>query len=121
MKHKETYFTEPAKHFNFYDHGFTATVSDLRDLLGVPQWEENTEAEGIKFQWLRDYNGHLFLITSFEEAGAYDENDLHLFAIEAEHKSVAKKAFADIMRCYATMLVVKRDEKRMYDLDPNNY
>lgn len=53
---------------SFHDHTFTATVDDLRSVLGQPQFESNDGQDKVNFDWIMEtQDGTVFTVYDWKE------------------------------------------------------
>ena len=61
---------------SFHNHTFTATVDDLRNVLGQPKFESNDGQDKVNFDWIMETeDGEPFTVYDWKEYRQLDENE----------------------------------------------
>jgi len=84
---------------SFFNTTFSATVQDLRKILGIPQCEQNDGEDKVNFEWVLETNdGDVFTVYDWKEYHVIDEEmediDWH---IGGHSRRVTKKALEEIV------------------------
>jgi hypothetical protein len=83
---------------SFFNTTFSATVQDLRKILGIPQCEQNDGEDKVNFEWVMETNdGEVFTVYDWKEYHVIDEEmediDWH---IGGHSRRVTEKALEEI-------------------------
>jgi hypothetical protein len=71
------YTTKSAAGTSFHGDTFTATVSDLRKILGAPKFENNDGKDKTNFDWtMETEDGKIFTVYDWKYYRPLDENEL---------------------------------------------
>ena len=94
MKHT----SKSANGTSFHDTTFTATVQDLRKILGIPQCEQNDGEDKVNFEWVMETNdGEVFTVYDWKEYHAIDELEEEIdWHIGGNSRNVTEKALKEI-------------------------
>lgn len=61
---------------SFHDHTFTATVAELRRVLGQPKFESNDGEDKVNFDWIMETeDGEVFTVYDWKEYRQLDEDE----------------------------------------------
>lgn len=83
---------------SFHETTFSATVEDLREILGIPRHQNNSGEDKVNFEWvLETEDGEVFTVYDWKEYHEIDEEmediDWH---IGGETKAITEKALEEI-------------------------
>jgi hypothetical protein len=83
---------------SFHDHTFTATVDDLRNVLGQPQCEQNDGQDKCNFDWtMETEDGTIFTVYDWKEYRALQEGEIVEWHIGGKSRSDTEKALTEII------------------------
>ena len=84
---------------SFHDHTFTATVDDLRNVLGQPQFESNDGEDKNNFDWIMETeDGEVFTVYDWKEYRQLDENEDIEWHIGGRSGLTTGKALSEITK-----------------------
>ena len=82
---------------SFHDHTFTATVDDLRNVLGQPQFESNDGEDKNNFDWVMEtQDGTVFTVYDWKEYRRLAEDEVIEWHIGGRSGADTEKAFLEI-------------------------
>lgn len=82
---------------SFYNHTFTATVEDLRNLLGKPEYESNCGDDKTNFDWLMETeSGNVFTVYDWKEYRSLREDEVVEWHIGGASDLVTREALLEI-------------------------
>jgi hypothetical protein len=88
------------KHANgtsFHDHTFTATVDDLRHVLGEPDFESNDGEDKNNFDWIMETeDGDVFTVYDWKEYRQLAEDEVIEWHIGGRSGLITEKALLEI-------------------------
>ena len=83
---------------SFHDHTFTATVDDLRNVLGQPKFESNDGQDKCNFDWIMETeDGTIFTVYDWKEYRALQEGEIVEWHIGGKSRSDTEKALTEII------------------------
>lgn len=84
---------------SFYGITFTATVQDLRKVLGEPTFETNDGEDKVNFEWeMETEEGEVFTVYDWKEYRVIDEDEIiewHIGSHKAVTSAIAVNEIAD--------------------------
>jgi len=84
---------------SFHDHTFTATVDDLRNVLGQPKFESNDGQDKCNFDWIMETeDGTVFTVYDWKEYRQLDENEDIEWHIGGRSGLTTGKALSEITK-----------------------
>ncbi len=84
---------------SFHDHTFTATVDDLRNVLGQPKFESNDGQDKVNFDWIMETeDGEPFTVYDWKEYRQLDENEDIEWHIGGRSGLTTGKALSEITK-----------------------
>ena len=84
---------------SFHDHTFTATVDDLRNVLGQPNFESNDGEDKVNFDWIMETeDGEVFTVYDWKEYRQLDENEDIEWHIGGRSGLTTGKALSEITK-----------------------
>ena len=84
---------------SFHNHTFTATVDDLRNVLGQPQFESNDGEDKNNFDWIMETeDGEVFTVYDWKEYRQLDENEDIEWHIGGRSGLTTGKALSEITK-----------------------
>ena len=84
---------------SFHDHTFTATVDDLRNVLGQPKFESNDGQDKCNFDWIMETeDGEVFTVYDWKEYRQLDENEDIEWHIGGRSGLTTGKALSEITK-----------------------
>ena len=82
---------------SFHDHTFTATVDDLRNVLGQPQFESNDGEDKNNFDWIMEtQDGTVFTVYDWKEYRQLAEDEVIEWHIGGRSGADTEKALLEI-------------------------
>jgi hypothetical protein len=82
---------------SFHDHTFTATVDDLRNVLGQPKFESNDGQDKCNFDWIMETeDGTVFTVYDWKEYRQLAEDETIEWHIGGRSGSDTEKALLEI-------------------------
>jgi len=85
---------------SFHDQTITTTPQALIDLIGHPQWEDNTGDDKVNFDWSCELeDGTYFTIYDWKEYRSLNLNERIEFHIGGMNKSDTVKARQALISC----------------------
>ena len=82
---------------SFHDHTFTATVDDLRNVLGQPQFESNDGEDKNNFDWIMEtQDGTVFTVYDWKEYRRLEEDEVIEWHIGGRSGADTEKALLEI-------------------------
>ena len=84
---------------SFHNHTFTATVDDLRNVLGEPYCEQNDGEDKVNFDWIMETeDGEVFTVYDWKEYRQLDENEDIEWHIGGRSGLTTGKALSEITK-----------------------
>ena len=84
---------------SFHNHTFTATVDDLRNVLGQPKFESNDGQDKSNFDWIMETeDGEVFTVYDWKEYRQLDENEDIEWHIGGRSGLTTGKALSEITK-----------------------
>ena len=84
---------------SFHDHTFTATVDDLRNVLGQPQFESNDGEDKNNFDWIMETeDGEVFTVYDWKEYRRLEEDEVIEWHIGGRSGLITEKALLEIRK-----------------------
>ena len=84
---------------SFHNHTFTATVDDLRNVLGQPKFESNDGEDKNNFDWIMETeDGEVFTVYDWKEYRQLDENEDIEWHIGGRSGLTTGKALSEITK-----------------------
>lgn len=82
---------------SFHNHTFTATVDDLRNVLGQPQFESNDGEDKNNFDWIMETeDGEPFTVYDWKEYRPLAEDEVIEWHIGGRSGLTTEKALLEI-------------------------
>ena len=82
---------------SFHDHTFIATVDDLRNVLGQPQFESNDGEDKNNFDWIMETeDGEPFTVYDWKEYRRLEEDEVIEWHIGGRSGADTEKALLEI-------------------------
>ena len=82
---------------SFHNHTFTATVDDLRNVLGQPQFESNDGEDKNNFDWIMETeDGEPFTVYDWKEYRPLAEYEVIEWHIGGRSGLITEKALLEI-------------------------
>ena len=82
---------------SFRNHTFTATVDDLRNVLGQPQFESNDGEDKNNFDWIMETkDGTVFTVYDWKEYRRLEEDEVIEWHIGGRSGADTEKALLEI-------------------------
>ena len=82
---------------SFHNHTFTATVDDLRNVLGQPQFESNDGEDKNNFDWIMETeDGTVFTVYDWKEYRRLEEDEVIEWHIGGRSGADTEKALLEI-------------------------
>ena len=82
---------------SFHNHTFTATVDDLRNVLGQPQFESNDGEDKNNFDWIMEtQDGTVFTVYDWKEYRRLEEDEVIEWHIGGRSGADTEKALLEI-------------------------
>ena len=82
---------------SFHDHTFTATVDDLRNVLGQPQFESNDGEDKNNFDWVMEtQDGTVFTVYDWKEYRQLAEDEVIEWHIGGRSGADTEKALLEM-------------------------
>ena len=83
---------------SFHNTTFSATVGDLRKILGEPCCEQNDGEDKVNFEWVMETNdGEVFTVYDWKEYHVIDELEEEIdWHIGGNSRNVTEKALKEI-------------------------
>ena len=82
---------------SFHDHTFIATVSDLRHVLGEPDFESNDGEDKNNFDWIMETeDGEVFTVYDWKEYRPLPEDEVIEWHIGGRSGLITEKALLEI-------------------------
>ena len=82
---------------SFHNHTFTATVADLRRVLGQPKFESNDGEDKVNFEWVMETEaGDVFTVYDWKEYRSIDEDEDIEWHIGGHSGGVTEMALKEI-------------------------
>ena len=93
MKHT----SKSANGTSFHDTTFSATVGDLRKILGEPCCEQNDGEDKVNFEWeMETDDGEVFTVYDWKEYRKLKEDEEIEWHIRGNSRGVTEKALEEI-------------------------
>ena len=84
---------------SFHNHTFTATVDDLRNVLGQPQFESNDGEDKNNFDWIMETeDGEPFTVYDWKEYRRLEEDEVIEWHIGGRSGLITEKALLEIRK-----------------------
>jgi hypothetical protein len=84
---------------SFHNHTFTATVDDLRNVLGQPQFESNDGEDKNNFDWIMETeDGEVFTVYDWKEYRRLEEDEVIEWHIGGRSGLITEKALLEIRK-----------------------
>ena len=84
---------------SFHNHTFTATVDDLRNVLGQPQFESNDGQDKVNFDWIMETeDGEPFTVYDWKEYRRLEEDEVIEWHIGGRSGLITEKALLEIRK-----------------------
>ena len=98
---------------SFHDHTFTATVDDLRHVLGEPEIESNDGEEKSNFDWIMETEDEtVFTVYDWKEYRRLAEDETIEWHIGGRSKADTEKALLEIREALITYTLSNGHEQR---------
>lgn len=82
---------------SFHNHTFTATVDDLRNVLGQPKFESNDGEDKNNFDWIMETeDGEVFTVYDWKEYRRLEEDEVIEWHIGGRSGLITEKALLEI-------------------------
>jgi hypothetical protein len=82
---------------SFHDHTFTATVDDLRNVLGKPKFESNDGQDKCNFDWIMETeDGTVFTVYDWKEYRQLAEDEVIEWHIGGRSGADTEKALLEM-------------------------
>ena len=82
---------------SFHNHTFTATVDDLRNVLGQPKFESNDGQDKVNFDWIMETeDGEPFTVYDWKEYRRLEEDEVIEWHIGGRSGLITEKALLEI-------------------------
>ena len=82
---------------SFHNHTFTATVDDLRNVLGQPKFESNDGEDKNNFDWIMETeDGEVFTVYDWKEYRRLEEDEVIEWHIGGRSGADTEKALLEI-------------------------
>ena len=82
---------------SFHNHTFTATVDDLRNVLGQPKFESNDGEDKVNFDWIMETeDGEPFTVYDWKEYRPLEEDEVIEWHIGGRSGLITEKALLEI-------------------------
>lgn len=82
---------------SFHDTTFSATVQDLRKILGLPRHERNDGEDKTNFEWVMETEeGDVFTVYDWKEYRALEEDEMIEWHIGGKSGRITEKALKEI-------------------------
>ena len=82
---------------SFHNHTFTATVDDLRNVLGQPKFESNDGQDKSNFDWIMETeDGEPFTVYDWKEYRRLEEDEVIEWHIGGRSGADTEKALLEI-------------------------
>ena len=82
---------------SFHNTTFSATVGDLRKILGEPCWEQNDGEDKVNFEWeMETDDGEEFTVYDWKEYRKLKEDEEIEWHIGGNSRGVTEKALEEI-------------------------
>ena len=82
---------------SFHNDVFNASVSDLRKILGEPDYDDNSGDDKVNFEWvMQTDNGNVFTVYDWKEYRILDEDEIIEWHIGGHNGSVTAEALNEI-------------------------
>ena len=89
---------------SFHDTTFTATVADLRKILGEPQCEQNDGSDKCNFDWtMETEDGTIFTVYDWKEYRPLEENEMIEWHVGGHSGLDTMKALEEIEEALAIL------------------
>jgi hypothetical protein len=89
---------------SFHDTTFTASVADLRKILGEPKYEQNDGSDKCNFDWtMETEDGTIFTVYDWKEYRRLGENEMIEWHIGGHSGADTRKALEEIGEALATL------------------
>ena len=84
---------------SFHNHTFTATVDDLRNVLGQPKFESNDGEDKNNFDWIMETeDGEVFTVYDWKEYRRLEEDEVIEWHIGGRSGLITEKALLEIRK-----------------------
>ena len=84
---------------SFHNHTYTATVDDLRNVLGQPQFESNDGEDKNNFDWIMETeDGEVFTVYDWKEYRRLEEDEVIEWHIGGRSGLITEKALLEIRK-----------------------
>ena len=82
---------------SFFNHTIRASVSDLRQILGLPVYDENDGEDKVNFEWVMETeSGKVFTVYDWKEYRELKETNIVEWHIGGNDASVTYEAKTEI-------------------------
>ena len=82
---------------SFHGTTFTASVSELRKILGEPECEQNDGEDKVNFEWtMETEDGTVFTVYDWKEYRRLKENEMIRWHVGGESEMDTRKALPEI-------------------------
>lgn len=90
--------TKPSSGTSFFDTTFIATPTQLRKILGKPEWEGNDGSDKVNMEWtMETEKGNVFTVYDWKNYRPLNENTRYEWYIGGENKNVTEAAKREIL------------------------
>ena len=90
--------TKPAFGTSFHGTTIIASVTDLRQILGLEQYEANDGNHKTNFEWIVETdNDDVFTVYDWKEYRVLDENEIIKWHIGGNNENVTAQAFDEMV------------------------
>lgn len=89
--------TKTANGTSFHNDVFNASVSDLRKILGEPDYDGNSGDDKVNFEWTMETdNGDVFTVYDWKEYRILDEDEIIEWHIGGHNGAITYAALNEI-------------------------
>ena len=82
---------------SFFNHTIRASVSDLRQILGLPVYDENDGEDKVNFEWVMETeSGDVFTVYDWKEYRELKETDIVEWHIGGKDESINNEARTEL-------------------------
>ena len=82
---------------SFHNTTFSATVQDLRKILGIPREEQNDGEDKVNFEWVMETDdGEVFTVYDWKEYRKLEEDEEIEWHIGGDSGRITEKALEEI-------------------------
>jgi hypothetical protein len=83
---------------SFHDTTILASVSTLKQILGIAEYDANDGNGKTNFEWIMETdNGDVFTVYDWKEYHVLDENEIIKWHIGGNNKNVTAQAFDEMV------------------------